>query len=358
NSRRVPFLHSIPEAIPSPVPVAVIVAVRNEERDLAEALRSLLRLTYPAYRLVVVNDRSTDRTPQILEQFAETHPHLNLITVDHLPEGWLGKNHALYQGYRSTQEDWMLFTDADVVFAPETLDRAMTYVHRQQLDHLTVLPQITSRSQALRSVLATFQVMLEFRHRPWDTLNPRSSASLGVGAFNLVRRSAYEQAGTHQAFSLRPDDDLKLGHQIKKSGGRQGVLYGHRQIWLEWYTSVGEFVQGLMKNTFAVYRYRFLPLFLLGVVPTLLFFVLPLPLLLWCGSSGGWLPAGLLLAAQGVLLFGKRGSEARWWYPLAIPFAGLLMAFIMLRAAWVTLKQGGIYWRDQFYALKELRKQA
>jgi hypothetical protein len=98
----------------------------------------------------------------------------------------------------------MLFTDADVLFAPEALDKAMQYVTQQKLDHLTVLPQITSRSAVFKSVMNTFALMLQIKLRPWDVSNPSSKAAMGIGAFNLVRRTTYEKAGTHTVFSLRP----------------------------------------------------------------------------------------------------------------------------------------------------------
>ena len=355
NSRRVRHLEDIPPAS-GPLPsLAVVIPVRNEEAEVEEALASVLRLDYPGLQVVAVNDRSTDSTLAILQRMAAAHPTLTLLTITDLPEGWLGKNHALYRGYRATATEWMLFTDADVLFRPQALRKAMHYVQQQSLDHLVVMPEVTSPSALFKAVMNTFALMLDVRQRPWAVSNPRSSASIGIGAFNLVRRTAYEGGGTHKAYSLRPDDDLKLGEHIKRAGFRPGILYGNGEVSLQWYTSLGEFVRGLMKNTFSVANYN--PLLAFGfVLATLVVFVLPVPVSLLLGTSG-ILMAGIILLSHIILMSFKPGVKGKWWHGLLVPFAGLVMAYIITASTIKTLRQGGIYWRDHFYPLEELRKQ-
>ncbi|WP_210463503.1 glycosyltransferase [Rufibacter roseolus] len=356
NSRRVKYLKNVSPQAGSPEPqVAIVVAVKDEEAELEQALASICQVDYPQARILVINDRSTDRTPQILEKMVKANPAISVRTVTELPAGWLGKNHALYQGYLHTTEKWMLFTDADVMYGRQALRKAMQYVEDHRLDHLTVMPEITSPSGLFRSVMSTFAIMLELRQRPWEVRNPKSDASIGIGAFNLVKRAAYEQAGTHKAFSLRPDDDLKLGEQIKAAGFRQDVVYGNKEISLQWYTSLQEFVRGLMKNTFSVANYHF-PTALGMALATLLVFVLPLPLLLLEGTTGQLL-AVVLLLSQVLLMQFKSGIHSKGWHALIIPFAGAVMVYILIASAVKTIRQGGIYWRDSFYPLKELKKQ-
>ena len=355
-SKKIIFLKNVvldePTALP---PLVVVIAVRNEEAEVEAALQSVCRLRYPGLRVLVINDRSTDSTPAILQRMASTNPMLQVITIKSLPDGWLGKNHALYQGYLSSTEEWMLFTDADVLFAPDALQKAMQYALREKLDHLTVLPQITSSSRLFKSVVNTFALMLEIKLRPWKASDPSSSASIGVGAFNLVRRTAYEGAGTHTAISLRPDDDLKLGERLKAAGFRQNVAYGDDEVWLQWYTSLAQFIQGLMKNTFSVANYN-LPLALAMALSTFFILVLPVPLMLFLGYPY-WLMAIAVLLAQMAVMVAKKGINGRWWHALVIPFAGLVMVYIIVKSAFLTIRQGGIYWRDSFYSLRELKKQ-
>ncbi|MGV3588124.1 MAG: glycosyltransferase, partial [Adhaeribacter sp.] len=291
----------------------------------------------------------------ILADFARREPKVKVLTIADLPPGWLGKNHALYQGYATTTAAWMLFTDADVVYDPDALTKAMHYTRQQHLDYLTILPEIKSRSGLLVGVISTFKIMLEFKLRPWAVRNPKTKAYMGVGAFMLVKRAAYEKAGTHQALALRPDDDLKLGELLKKAGFGADVLYGDKQIWLEWYTSIREFTQGLMKNTFAVANYNVF-IALIGVIATLIAFVLPWPLLLlFGGATERWL-ALIIFLFQTLLYLPWKNMEIKGWHVLLMPLAGLLISYIILKSTYLTLKQGGIYWRDSFYSLADLRK--
>ena len=358
NRRKIRFLTEIKVTSSDSNPaIAIIIPVRNEEVNLEEALTSVCRLNYPNYRILVINDRSTDRTPEILREIASREPKVSVLNIEELPPGWLGKNHALYQGFTATSEEWMLFTDADVVYAPGALDKAMHFARQQNLDYLTILPEIRSRSIILVGVISTFKLMLEFKLRPWAARKPKTNAYMGVGAFMLLKRKAYQKSGTHKAIALRPDDDLKLGELIKKAGFRQDVLYGDQQIGLEWYTSIREFMQGLMKNTFAVANYNIF-ISLGGAMATLLAFVLPLPLLLIFGATPERLMALLIFIFQMFLFLPWKSMKVKWWHVWLMPLAGLLIIYIIFKSTYLTIKQGGIYWRDSFYPLSELRKNA
>lgn len=356
NSYKIKFLYSIKHqnALAEPA-VAIIIAVRNEEADLEKALDSVCNLHYSNYRLVLVNDRSTDRTPQILDNFAQQFSHVTVMHIHDLPPSWMGKSHALYRGYRSSGEEWLLFTDADVVFKPDTLSKAVNYSIEQQLDHLVLLPYIHSRSAVFNSVLATFKIMFDVQYRPWAAKNPHSGASIGMGAFNLVKRTAYEASGTHLRFALHPNDDLQLGECIKISGFKQDVLYGDRQIEYEWYHSLQAFINGLMKNAFSSVKYSFVKA-AINSVGAVLFFVLPVPVLLLSDVPAQQCMAAVILLSQLTLYMLKPALHARWWYIFVIPFAAAVISFIMLKSALLTIWQKGIYWRESFYPLSELKK--
>ena len=356
NSGKIIYLKNVSPISPLPEPsVVIVIAVKDEEAEVEAALKSVCQLDYSNYKIIVINDRSTDHTPEILHRMALANSDISVITINDLPGGWLGKNHALYRGYLASSEPWLLFTDADIMYNRHALRKAMNYALANQLDHLTVLPEITSRSFLFKSVVSTFAIMLEMRLRPWNVSNPASKASIGIGAFNLVKRSAYEKAGTHRLISLRPDDDLKLGERIKASGLRQGVVYGEKEISLQWYTSLHEFIRGLMKNTFAVSNYNLFEAtggaFLIFII-----LVMPIPVLLFQGQKGVFMAMGILLS-QIILMVFKKGMYGNWWHALTIPFAGLVIMYVIVKSALKTLKQGGIYWRGSFYPLTELKKQ-
>ncbi len=356
NGRKIMHLSSITASVNERAhPVVIIIAVRNEESALREALTSVCNLDYSNYKVLVINDRSTDNTGNILSEMQAQYNHLSVINVETLPAGWLGKNHALYTGSKSSHEEYILFTDADVVYHKDVLNKAMQYCVKNDLDHLTILPGIVSPLSTLNSVVMTFVIMLTALQRPWAAKIKKSKASMGVGAFNLVKREMYERAGTHKAIAMRPDDDLRLAASIKAAGGKADVLYGRGEIEVEWYTSVKEFINGLMKNIYSGFKYNAL-LAAGGALGTLLFFVLPIPLVLVFGNNAARILVICMFLFQLILYGSMPGSNGKWWYAFLSSYAGTVMVYIIIKATITNLYNGGIYWRDTFYSLKELRK--
>jgi len=338
--------------------VSIIVPARNEEQGVRAAVESLLRQDYPALELVVVNDRSTDRTGAILSALAEEHPgRLRVVTVTELPDGWLGKNHALWLGARHSSGAWLLFTDADVLFDPTCLRRAVAYAEAQKLDHLTMSPKLLARGYWLNAFVNFFLYAFAVFARPDLANDPRSLVGVGVGAFNLIRRSAYERIGTHRAISLRPDDDIKLGMRVKLSGLRQRLLNGADVLSVRWYATVGEAIRGLEKNSFAGVEYRVSRV--LGAVAILAGTLAAPWALVWIAR--GWTRRLLAatIAVQALTYVGANWLNRRpiLRYLPSFPFTALLFSYVALRSTWINLRQGGIRWRDTLYPLAELRAQ-
>lgn len=356
GSRRIDFLRAFPGQPAAKLPtVTIIAAARNEERQLHQAVLSLLGQDYPRLEVILVNDRSDDRTGVILDQLAAQHAPLRVIHIDRLPDGWLGKNHALWAAAQQATGDWLLFTDADVIMAPTSLFQAVCYAEAHQLDHLAVTPEARMPSFLLNAFGLTFGFFFGLFTRPWKAADPASRAHIGIGAFNLVRRRVYNQIGEHRTIALRPDDDLKLGKIIKRAGFRQNLAYGTGLIQVEWYSSVKEVVRGLEKNLFAGTDYR-LGLTLAGILFNLIFCLWPwLAVLL---SSG---PTRLIYLAACITMVLVAADGARFhgfnrWTAVALPVTVTLFTFIVLRTLILTLARGGISWRGTFYSLKELKK--
>ena len=355
NGNKIQYLSSVKISETTTPSIVIIIPILNEEEKLKEALISLCNLEYSNYKILAVNDRSTDNSGKILSELQAEYKKIEVVTIELLPKGWLGKNHALYTGYNLSNAEYLLFTDADVVYNKDVLAKAMSYCLKNKLDHLTILPEITSSSSILKSVLTTFIIMLTAMQRPWAAKIKTSKASMGVGAFNLVKREAYLRAGTHKAIAMRPDDDLKLAAIIKASGGNADVLYGQDELQVEWYSSINEFIKGLMKNVFSGFDYNVLK-DIGGALGTLIFFVLPLPLMLLFGNYGERVLAVYMLVFQIVLYWILPGAKGKWWYGFVSMYGGIIMIYIMIRSMIMTLRNGGIYWRGTFYSLDELRK--
>lgn len=354
--RRIRSLSTVaPEADELLPKVSIIVAARNEQRNIREALQSLLNLSYPDYELIVVNDRSEDDTQAILEQLSAGQPRLKLLQVHQLPPGWLGKNHALWVGSRDASGELLLFTDADIMMEPTVLKRAVTLLEQNRLDHLAVTPALLMPTAFLGMFGIAFAVIFSLFVRPWKARDPRSRFHIGIGAFNLVRSQAYRNIGGHVPIRLRPDDDLKLGKLLKKNGYRQDVVCGPDYLAVEWYASTMELIRGLEKNAFSGADYS-VPLVLTGALFQLLCSVWPFVALLVTNGA-----VQMVYLAAVIILLLMLADSARFhripvWYALGYPLVSALFVYIMLRTMVLNIIQGGIYWRGTFYPLHELRK--
>ncbi|MGH8129080.1 MAG: glycosyltransferase [Gammaproteobacteria bacterium] len=329
--------------------ITIVVPARNEAKTLEPAMRSLLALDYPRLTIVAVDDRSEDATGALLEDF--TDKRLQVLHVHDLPDGWLGKNHALDQGARQSDSEWLLFTDADIVFAPDTLRRAVTAVKETGVDHLTALPRLTGASIGLKTALPAFAMNFGLSVRPWRAANPKSRASCGVGAFNLIRRSTYLTLGGHTRIAHAPHDDLALGQLIKHAGYRQICMQADSLLSVRWYRTLPEFIHGLEKGSFAYFGYRLAPL----VGATLI----QAALCLW-PVAGLFLLHGnaLVLDAAAVatmLLLGIHSAyrlHFSWLFGLVYPLSALIMLIVIWNSALRIRLRGGLEWRGTFYPLK------
>ena len=334
--------------------VTVVVPARNEERNLEAAMRSVLALEYPDFEVIAVDDRSDDRTGAILDELAATDERLRVMHLTDLPAGWLGKNHALHVAAQQATGELLLFTDADVMFESTVLSRAVTCLLGDDLDHLTIVADAHTPSLAVEMFVVAFAVSFMGYFRPWRMGDPNSSATVGVGAFNLVRASTYRDAGGHEPIAMRPDDDLKLAALLRDHGARQAFGVAGGLVVVERYPSLREAFRGLEKNSLAAVDYS--PwILLVGAPAQLLFLCWPFVAVFVTGGATWWINliiVGLLLAGQLVLL---QGGSLRWWLAFLLPVAMPLVIYAYLRAGLLTYVRGGIRWRGTFYSLEELR---
>lgn len=335
--------------------LSVILAARDEAAKIHAAVKSLLEQHYPRLEVIAVNDRSRDDTGERLRTLANHYPHLRLIEVTELPSGWLGKTHALWLASRISSGEWLLFTDADVHFEPGALRTAMAFAVTEGVDHLVVLPKMELRDFWEKAFFSYFALLFLSRFRPWRVREPRSKAFVGSGAFNLVRHSAYEALGTHEALKLDVIDDMKLGKLVKQHGWKQAAVGSHGLVRVRWQEGLKGMIWGLEKNAYAGADFR-LSLVILAI------FALPLvsviPFLSPLFPIGWWrltaLPA-LLMIALPYYAFG-RAHDVQWWHFLAHPVAALLFLYTFVRSAYVIERRGGVEWRGTFYSLDELRQ--
>jgi glycosyltransferase involved in cell wall biosynthesis len=338
--------------------VSIIVPARNEEQDIGTALTKLLHLDYENYEVIAVNDRSTDRTGEVLDRIVsapEASGRLKAIHVAELPPGWLGKVHAMWSAANQATGAWLLFTDADVLFRPDVLDRALAYAESEAADHVVLLPRMIMKSPGEKMMIAFFQTLFVFGHRPWKVADPKTKDHMGVGAFNLIRRSVYDALGTYQALRFEVLDDMKLGKIVKNAGYAQRNVFGDNLISLRWAKGAMGMVDNLTKNFFAIMSFQWWRVLFSAFALAFL----NLTPFLGVGLAHGWqrLPYAVALASMFAIYVGMSWkSDVPPYYILVHPLSTVLFVYTMLRSMVLTLAQGGVVWRGTFYPLDELRK--
>jgi cellulose synthase/poly-beta-1,6-N-acetylglucosamine synthase-like glycosyltransferase len=336
--------------------VSLIVAARNEQDHIEAAVGSLLVLDYPDYEVLAVNDRSTDRTGEMLDRVAQENPaRLRVLHVSELPPGWLGKPHAMGLAAQQASGDWLLFTDADVSFRPDALRRALLCAEEVHADHLILFPTALMHSLGERMVFAFFPTLAVFGHRPWKVSDPRTQDYLGMGAFNMIRRQVYEDLGVRQALRMDVLDDMKLGKLVKEGGYAQRVASGYGLISLRWGHGALGVLDNLTKNLFALMLYRW-PRTVGAAFLVLLLNLGPFVGLIF---APGWARLGYALAVGAVALIYlcmSRYSRISPLYFVLHPVSTTLFAGTLLRSMFLTLGRGGVVWRGTKYPLDELRK--
>jgi cellulose synthase/poly-beta-1,6-N-acetylglucosamine synthase-like glycosyltransferase len=313
----------------------VVVPVRDEERNIAPCLDALGRSDYPRLRIRVVDDGSTDRTSAILAEAARHDPRIDVRTAGELPDGWLGKSHALWSGTRDAREDWLLFLDADVRLTPSCIDRAVAAATRRNADLLTVVPEI----RVMTFWETTVQAIIAYSVLLWldaGAINDGNrSRAAAMGPFMLFRRAAYEQIGGHRRVHAEIAEDLRLAEATKAAGKRLVLVRGTQIAAIRMYDSLGAIVAGWSKN-FHVALEGKLWLAPFAASALLFFYAAPETLPLVALARADHLGAGLALCAAALSLAaridGERlyGLPARGW-SLA-PLGGVVAAWILLRS--------------------------
>jgi GT2 family glycosyltransferase len=338
--------------------VSIIVPACNEEANIQQALNTLLVLDYDNYEVIFVDDRSTDRTGEIADSIAATaegQGRLRVIHVDSLPSGWLGKPHAMWTAALQATGDWLLFTDADVLFKRDALRRAMAYAEAEPADHMVLFPRMIMKNPGEKMMIAFFQTLFVFGHRPWKVADPDTDDHMGVGAFNLIRRRIYEEIGTYKALRFEVLDDMKLGKVVKKAGHAQRNAFGDDLISIRWAHGALGVVRNLTKNFFAIMSFQW-PRTLASCV--MLAFLNLGPFLGVC-LAHGWarLPYALALFSMFSIYVGMSyHSSVPPYYFFLHPISTVLFVYTMLRSMFVTLWHGGVVWRGTKYDLKELKR--
>ncbi|MBM7584531.1 cellulose synthase/poly-beta-1,6-N-acetylglucosamine synthase-like glycosyltransferase [Bacillus pakistanensis] len=292
-----------------------------------------------------------------MDNLLEVDSRIKVLHIESLPSGWLGKNHALYQGAIAANGQLLLFTDGDIRFHKEVIARAVTALKTEKVSHLTITPTLVAKTFWLKAFVGFFLFGFSYYKRPWKANDSDSSIGIGIGAFNLMTRDAYEEIGTHESIKNRPDDDLQIGTLIKKHGLEQRIITGLPYLSVEWYQSLRSALIGLEKNTFAGLHYRLTMVFV-SVVGVFLSQVYPFLTLFNVDKFIFFLSVlNVLFIAFNFVAVTRKMTNFSPYFFFVLPITAVLFIYSIIRATILTFIRGGVIWRGTKYSLHDLRRQ-
>lgn len=355
------FIRRMPDAGPRegslPEPrVSVIFAYRDEKGAVLEACRSMLAQDHGPLEVIAVDDRSADGSGGTLDVLS-ADPRFKRLSVRELPAGWLGKNHALQLGADRASGEWLLFTDADVIFKKDTVRRALRTAELHGADHLALLPHVALRGPVENLFYRSFGTLFAVRFQPWASRFKRIRGFAGVGAFNMIRRGAYQRIGEHRAFAMDIADDVMLAKRVKDSGLRLMLASGEDAVSVRWFTGFKGMMNSIHKNAFRGLDYR-VELAALGSATLILCAVMPLAGALF-GPASARTASTVSFTAMVLLQFGwSRNALKNILYGVSMPAGILIVAAAVMRSTWCATRDQAVTWRGTAYPLKLLRRNA
>jgi cellulose synthase/poly-beta-1,6-N-acetylglucosamine synthase-like glycosyltransferase len=355
----VPSLDHMPETPLESYPrVSVIAPACNEADTIEAAVTTRLQDDYSDLEIILLDDRSTDGTREIVDRLAASDPRVKAVHIKELPEGWIGKQYAMQKGTEMATGDWLLFSDADIHIRPGALKRAIAFCQARNLDHLAVLPQCYPAGFFIDAAVAMILRMICFYGKLWAVPDEKSDAAMGSGSFNLIRRAAFEKAGGFEWLKLEVADDAALGRRLKQTGARSSAAHGPGWVGVHFYNDMKTLARATERagfttiGNFTVWRTVLVSLIFIALDTASFFALLPLgiPYLPFAGL------ARLLIAIATLALIS--GWARHPLLPtLAWPVGTFITVILLVRAGILGKRRGGIYWRGgTFYPTRMLKE--
>jgi glycosyltransferase involved in cell wall biosynthesis len=336
--------------------VSIVMPACNEADTIKDAVAKLLLQDYPALEIILVDDRSQDDTGKIINQLAGSDPRVKAVHIRDLPADWLGKVHALHTGTRHASGEWLLYSDADIHYGRKLLRKVISYAEQNRLDHVSLIPKVISDNWLLQTITRAFGIIFMVGARATAVEDPNKAAAIGVGAFNLVRRSAFEQTPGFEWLCMEAVDDVSLALMMKRHGFRTRFALAYEDLSVVWYHSIRAMAQGFEKNiTGPVSHYRMDRLFIVSCISTAIVLAPYVSLLMWQSPlvwpGIAWLAVNALLGIR--VAIADRDNPLPW---LLVPLGILVFHLIFLRAALLLVKRQGIIWRGTKYPIEKLQQ--
>lgn len=348
--------------------VSIILPARDEEKYIAACLDSLLAQDYTNFEVVAINDGSTDRTGEIIQEYAAKDRRVIYVSTPPKPEGWAGKNWACHHGYKHAAGEYLFFTDADTTHAPDALSLAVGHMLAENLDALTAIPRLLCNDFWTRITLPALSTFLHTRFSPLRVNDPRHRTGYFFGSFFVIRRETYEAVGTHEGVRHELVEDGALGSKVKAGGHRMKMVRGEERVSAVWARDFSSLWHGLRRLVVPLYHQDRAGAHL---ITTTVFFIMFAPFLFLLYSvpayatAAGGLAAlsarillGIQLATIAILMVttalqSRHGIFQSPAYALGAPLSGALIYLGFASAVVGARKEGAVSWRGRQYTLNE-----
>ena len=362
---------------PTPPPaiaplISICIPARNEEKNISKCVESALTQDYPNFEVIVLDDRSTDATAEILRQLAShqclghrrrQNNKLKVIHGSDLPSGWAGKPHALYQAAKSARGEWLCFVDADTFLSPQTLSSCLVKAIETKADLFTIMTRQIMGTFWEKVILPLVMTALSVGFSPRRVNDPKLRDAVANGQFILIRRSIYDAIGGHESVKDQIVEDKAIAEKVKWNGYRLIVADGKQVAKTRMYTSLASMWEGWTKNIYLGLRDRPSMLLLgafgatVALIAALFMPIWPLLGVLWYLNGGGWMALGVIiksLIVWGALLLARgltaHGMGISPWYAFTTPLGAGIFAAMMLVSAWKVLSGRGVTWKGRSYS--------
>ena len=334
--------------------LSIVIAAKDEEKEIESSLKSILTQNYQNLEIIVVNDRSTDLTGSILEMLQKEFSNLKVETITQLPQNWLGKNHALWNGANKATGDYILFTDADVKYSKNCLRKVSSDVHANKIEFASCFPDFISNGFWESVFNLNFAILLSLRIKFWSVSNPNSSSFCGIGAFNLVKRESYFKMGGHAKLPLEVADDMVLAKLMKQSGAKSVLYSGKNELSVKWQSGgLKSVIKGIEKNAFSGFNYSWIKL-IFQMTNLLIVSCIPFAAFLIDWKLGIF----SILPIYFIYQINKHFQNNSVFYFLTFPIGALLLTYASVRSALIITLNGSVNWRDTKYSSELLKKES
>jgi glycosyltransferase involved in cell wall biosynthesis len=326
--------------------VSAIVPARDEEENIARSVESLVAQNAVG-EIIVVNDQSKDRTGAILKDLAARIPRLRILKIESLPEGWVGKNYALWQGAALAESEWLLFTDADAVHLPGSTQKALETAGESGAELVSFSPEQEMKTWWERALIPFVFSRLAERFRYRQINDPESRAAAANGQYILIARELYQAIGGHRAISGEVVEDVALAYRAKSAGHRIYFGSGAGIVRARMYSTFGAMWQGWMKNLYPLMggTPRNVAWEILTVFPVIPFVMMLLGFVHWI-----FLAAGLtLLAGRHIRYAVALRSNQKDYQGIQYYVPAVILYCAALIASWRRYSKGSVIWKGREY---------